>query len=182
MNILTDECTPFSGKTAVILGNFDGFHLAHRRLCKEMTAYAKEHDLIPAAFCLMNPPSKGALLTTHEEKCALLRENGVEVLFCREFQQIRDLSPEKFTEEILLNSLNAQALFCGYNYRFGKGRAADAQTLKQLCKGRAEVFVLDAVLDENQEPISSTLIRNLYAKGDLAGAERRLGRPLKESH
>lgn len=178
MKILTQIPEIYGQKTAVMLGNFDGFHRAHKRLAEETVAYAHAHGLTPAAFTLTSPPNKGTMLTTQEEKIAFLQEAGIEVLFSYDFSQVKDLSCREFCEKLLFGTFCAEALFCGFNYRFGKGRAGDANTLSELCKGKARVFVLPAMKDKNGEVISSSKIRSLIEEGNIPQAEELLGHKL----
>ena len=70
------------------------------------------------------------------------------------------MSPEDFVEKVLHGTLNAKAIFCGFNYRFGKHGAGNVGMLKALCKNFGiEVFIEPPILYQNR-PISSTRIRN----------------------
>ncbi len=181
MQILTNPTEPFGLPTAVMLGNFDGFHRAHRRLAEETVRLAEAHGLIPAAFCLTSPPNKGMPLCTEEEKAAFFKEIGIKVLFTFSFQTLRELDAKSFAEKILCETLSAHTVLCGYNYRFAKGRAADARTLATLLSGKAEVVVLPQIKDEDGDVISSSRIRALLRAGDVSKAEALLGHPLCDS-
>jgi riboflavin kinase/FMN adenylyltransferase len=175
VRILADPHVSYTAKTAVILGNFDGFHRAHKTLAKACVAYAKQEGLTPAAFCFVNPPDKGEMLTDDDQKARLMKESGIELLFTYDFALLKELEPKEFVEKILLDTLQAKAVFCGFNYRFGKGRSAGAEELKDLLKDRAQLFVLPPVRDERGEVISSSKIRALLAAGNKKEAEKLLG-------
>ena len=178
MQIFQNPSSPVSFETALILGNFDGFHRAHQALAARAVAYAKEHALTPCACTLICAPNKGRILSSDEEKIRFLKSAGIEVLFAFDFARIKDKTAEEFVKTTLLDTLGAKALFCGFNYRFARNRSADSTDLIRLAKGRAEVVVLPPFCDEEGELISSSKIRALLDAGKINEAEKLLGRPL----
>lgn len=92
------------------------------------------------------------------------------------FDSVCDLSAQEFVTLVLKENLNAKSVFCGFNYRFGKGAEADADTLRTLCeKEGIKVTCIDE-LTANSTPVSSTHIRALLSKGEVTRANRLLGR------
>lgn len=172
MKILNYPCKT-EKTTAVALGRFDGVHLAHKAV---ISAAAKCSSLLtPAVFTFCDNPNKDAksTLTTQEEKHSLISSCGAEILINATFDSVRNMSAEEFVDKVLCKDLGAKAVFCGYNYRFGKGASADASTLSALCKERG---VSVTCIDE-MKGISSTAIRNLLSQGDVITARQMLGRP-----
>jgi riboflavin kinase/FMN adenylyltransferase len=91
--------------------------------------------------------------------------------------ELARLSPDEFVRNVLRAEVGMQELVLGYDHGFGRGRSGDVDTVRRI--GAVDGFavdVVDAVRDDGQ-PISSTLIRTAVAHGDLALAERWLGRP-----
>ena len=168
--------TPFSPRqkeTAVVLGTFDGVHRGHAALL----ARAKESGLPVTAYTFSSSPRGSVCLTTPEERERLLRLYGADEVIFADFTSIRSLSPEAFVEQILLTSLGASRVICGFNYRFGQGAKGDCKLLRTLLSEHgAKLDVVQAV-QEDGEPISSTRIRDLLARGNPQAAERLLGRP-----
>lgn len=178
MQIIQNPTVSFRGETAVMLGNFDGFHRAHARLAEHTRAYARRARLTPAAFSFSTPPCKGRQLSTTDEKARLLEKAGIEVLFLFDFDALRTLSPEDFVSRILSDTLRAKAVFCGFNYRFGRDRAGDPACLRSLLPSGVHLEVMPAMFDRDNTLISSSAIRALLEQGDLAAAEQLLGHPL----
>ncbi len=176
MKVYNYPCT-LSFPTAVALGRFDGVHLAHREVIR-CAVMKKPECLTPAVFTFCDNPNKtpDCVLSTEEEKQKLFEDCGINVVVNATFSSVRNLSAEEFVSLVLKKSLNAKAVFCGYNYRFGKGACADADTLRTLCeKEGITVSCVDEYTADNIS-VSSTQIRSLLSEGDVARAKKLLGR------
>lgn len=163
---------------AVALGFFDGIHLGHRAVLQRTLEEAGE-AYIPAAFTFDTLPKvepTGRLMDDTDTD-AQLERLGLAELIVAPFEALRDLSPEAFVRNVLCEALGARVVVCGYNYRFGKNGAGDAQQLMTLgAQCGMQVTVLPPVLADG-EPISSTRIRAAVQRGDLLTANRLLGHP-----
>ena len=169
--------TPYNKKTAVALGFFDGIHLGHRAVIKKAVE-AEERGLVPAAFTFSSTPKskdKNSQLLTCEEKTAILEKLGIKVLYILDFEELKDTSPEVFVRDILKGVFSAEEVFCGYNYRFGRHKSGNTDTLKRLGEELGiKVGVCDPVkLDDII--VCSTEIRNRLKNGDIKEADRLLG-------
>jgi len=173
MQIHTLPCS-ISTPTAVALGRFDGVHLAHQKVIGEV----KKEGLVPAVFTFCDNPNKSdtKLLSTENEKQALLENIGVEILVNATFESVRDMSAEEFVRDILCKQLNAKSVSCGYNYRFAKNASADVSTLEMLCKQYSLSLTCVEEMTSTSGTVSSTAIRNLLSKGDVVKANLLLGR------
>lgn len=167
--------------TAVALGFFDGVHIAHRKILERTAKYSRR-GLKPCILTFSQNPRaiveniKLDLITTNEQKLEIMKNIGIQAVYMPDFNSIRDLSPEAFVGKILNDTLNAKAVFCGFNYRFGKSGSGDTDTLKKLCKEyNVEVFVEPPILYDNK-PISSTRIRDAIKNEDFIIAKNMLSR------
>lgn len=161
----------------VALGLFDGVHIGHRAVVAEAIRAGRGHCAV-YTFSPATMTTKGDLrrITTDDQQGALLEAMGVTELFEADFATVRDLSPEEFVEDILQNTLQAAAVICGFNYRFGKGGTGDAALLTTLCAARGiDVSVVPAVQSAGQA-VSSTAVRRALADGDMATVRRMLNR------
>ena len=86
------------------------------------------------------------------------------------------MTAEEFVRDVLCKNLNAKSIFCGYNYRFGKGAQADINTLGTLCEKYGLTLTCVEELSKNDHTISSTAIRNALQSGDITTATKLLGR------
>ncbi len=165
--------------TAVALGFFDGVHIAHRKILERTAKYSRR-GLKPCVLTFSQNPRaiveniKLDLITTNEQKLEIMKNIGIQAVYMLDFNSIRDWSPEEFVSKILCDTLNAKAVFCGFNYRFGESGAGDTDMLKKLCKEyNIEVFVQTPVLYKDK-PVSSTRIRSAIKNEDFKLAERML--------
>lgn len=180
INLLTGKEASHCGyKTAVALGNFDGVHTGHAALFKLAKQHADICGLHAAAWTFSDPFFKNRenCITTLEQRLSLIKELGVHYAFVYDFDEVKDFSCEKFVSEILIKKCRAEAAFCGYNFRFGKGASGDFSTLQALMNENGkQAYMLDAYSVGGQT-VSSSLIREKIKSGDMIAASRLLGRP-----
>lgn len=161
--------------TAVALGYFDGVHTAHNKILT--CAAENSSNLVPVVFTFSEmAKSASGCLTTNKEKHSLFEKSGIEILVSADFSSLCSKSAEEFVREVLLNNLSAKAVYCGYNYRFGKGASADVSTLKALCeKEGIDVFVTEEITEDGTA-VSSSAIKALLQSGEVLKASQLLGR------
>src|SRR5450755_4210350 len=123
---------------AVTVGGFDGLHLGHQALLAHLHCAAERlgrptmlvgFEPMPREYLSPNAPP--ARLTTWRERCHLLAGMQVEnVLLLRFGESLRRLSGEEFAQ-LLARDLSAAAVVVGHDFKFGRGGAANAETLAQ---------------------------------------------------
>jgi riboflavin kinase/FMN adenylyltransferase len=168
----------------VTVGFFDGVHRGHRQIIGRAVSRAQEAGepavvltFDPHPSEVLRPGTHPALLTTPRYKAELLASVGVDVLCVQPFTlEFSKLSPESFVHEVLLGRLAASAVVVGENFRYGHKAAGDVASLART--GAAYGFGVEGVplLREDGVLISSTHIRTLTHRGDVAAAARALGR------
>ncbi len=175
---------------AVTIGNFDGVHLGHQRILEHLIQAARRVagpavaiTFDPAPAAILRPEQAGGRLTPIPERLRLLRRYGVDAaIVVRPDPSFLSLGPEVFIRRVLVDNLHARAVVEGPDWRFGKKRAGDIQLLTRLGdRYEYEVVVVHPlqtkIADGKPVALSSTVIRWLLAAGDLAQANRLLGRP-----
>ena len=169
-------------KTACALGFFDGVHKAHSHILTTCAAFAKENSLKSVALTFERSPSeffggRPDYLTTFEQKKELIRSLGIDELIALPVtKELLSLSPEDFVHNVLSKELSAAAVFCGFNYTFGKNAIGNAETLRELCgKAGIDVYVADKMLIDGTV-VSSSEIRSALSRGDVEKANGLLGR------
>jgi riboflavin kinase / FMN adenylyltransferase len=155
------------------VGNFDGVHRAHAHVLGEIVRRARESGAKAVAVTfephparILRPDSDLKLLTPVPEKLRLLEATGIDAVLMLPFG--RDLSlmtPRQFAERILRKKLHAREVHEGYNFRFGHKAAGDVTLLTQF--GREMGFEVKVYSEQKLrgEPVSSTHIRKLLARG-----------------
>ena len=167
-------------KRAVALGNFDGLHSGHTAVIEKAKSLA-QRGFTPCVLLLDPLPCNVEGFTPHKalitdsEKEKLLSEMGVEVVKI-DFLKIKDYEPVRFFEDIIIKELNAGAVSCGFNYRFGKDGKGDSALLQSLCKAADIAFCVSEAVEYEGLPISSTRIRNALENGEIEKANAMLGR------
>ncbi len=167
-------------KYAVALGSFDGLHLGHMAVINKALSL-KSKGYIPCALVFdvhpMSVTGTGAPaeLMTVQARDAMLQSFGLEIKKVS-FESIMGLSAREFVSDVLIKELNAGAVCCGYNYRFGCGAKADTQELATLCAEFDIVCEVSEKVECNGMPVSSTKIREALQNGDVELANKMLGR------
>ena len=170
---------------ALTIGNFDGVHRAHRRLLRSTLEAASSAGLKTAVLmfdphpsCVVAPERAPLLLTSIEERCELIRGEGIEHVLVQPFTtELAKLTPEEFATQFLRDGLGANCVIVGENFRFGCKQAGDTKALKELGSRLGfEVRLIEMVRWRGRR-VSSGEVRKLVAMGDVGIAGRLLDRP-----
>jgi riboflavin kinase / FMN adenylyltransferase len=173
----------------VTVGSFDGVHLGHQAVLREIASRAAEAGrssvlvtFEPHPLEVVNPQAAPPLLTTGPERREILAQTALDYVFFLRFdRRLAALSPEQFVRDVLLARCGMRELVIGPDHGFGRGRSGDVETLRRLGKSlKFDVDVVDDV-DVGDQHVSSSRIRRAVAGGDLATAARMLGRPYSVS-
>jgi riboflavin kinase / FMN adenylyltransferase len=172
MNVARSPAELETRSRAVALGTFDGVHLGHRRVLAATVDQAPA--LTPTVVTFWPHPrivlgNAVGLLATLERRLELLADSGIDETLVVEFTpEVAKMAPDAFADEVL-RPIGTELVVAGTDFRFGRGRAGDLDTLERL---GLVVERVDLVPD-----VSSTAIRGLLREGDVAAAARLLGRP-----
>ncbi|QIY82877.1 bifunctional riboflavin kinase/FAD synthetase [Chryseobacterium sp. NEB161] len=168
---------------ALSLGMFDGVHLGHLSIIRQLNEIAEKEHLESAILSFwphprkfLNPDDDVKMLNTLEEKLELLDKSGIQNIFLKTFdEEFRNLSGADFCEKILVEKLNVKHIIIGYDHTFGKNKSGDFNLLKALSGDLGfKVDQLEAV-KSNQLNISSTKIRQALSEGKIKEANQMLG-------
>lgn len=174
---------PFVDGCVLTIGNFDGLHLGHRAVIKKLVARGEALGL-PVVIMIFEPqPLEYFLKDNEPSRLSALRDKAIQfgdlpvdyLLIARFNRRFANVDAEQFVDEILLKKLNIKHLVIGDDFHFGKARRGNFNLLKE--KGQKHGFSVEdtgSYLVEDCR-VSSTLIRDALAAGDLAQAERLLG-------
>ena len=185
MQIFTDitQIQQCFTNACVTIGNFDGVHLGHQKLFGEVLhrARARRGTSVVVTFdphpLAVLRPGGIQLISTVEQKQELIEQAGIDVLLMIPFsKEFASTTAEYFVKNVLLGCLGIVELVVGYDYAFGKGRTGDISFLrKEGEKNGFPVTVVDAYYCDDQ-PVSSTRIRNLVKGGRMKAAATLMGR------
>ncbi len=171
--------------TIVTVGTFDGVHLGHFAVLREIVERARKAGrksvlvtFEPHPLAVVNPQAAPLLLTSGIERREVLAQTGLDyAVFLRFDRELAAFSPERFVREVLIGRCGMRELVIGHDHGFGRGRSGDVETLQRL--GASDGFGVDVVgpVEQGGHPVSSTAIRRAVAGGDLRTAAGQLGRP-----
>jgi len=178
------QLEPFKSGCVLTIGNFDGVHLGHRTVIKKLSERGKVLGL-PVVIMTFEPqPLEYFLGDNSPSRLMRLREKVIEfaklpvdnLLIVRFSRYFANCDAEQFIDDILIKKLNVKHLVIGDDFHFGKARRGNFAMLKD--KGRLYGFNVEDTGSYQVAGlrISSTLIRDALGEGDLAQAEKLLGR------
>jgi riboflavin kinase/FMN adenylyltransferase len=182
---LTAAEAPVRG-ASIALGNFDGLHVGHQAVIAAARAAgaplraplgAAVFDPHPRRFFQPHAPPFRILSDAVRDR--LLEELGVEALYRIPFDRTLSLMDDRtFAHDVLVQAMGVANVAVGSDFRFGKDRAGDAESLTRL--GRELGFgvsVVAPVGGADAERVSSSAIRQAIRDGDMAAAARMMTRP-----
>lgn len=172
-------------RPVVSVGNFDGVHLGHQAILREVVRLSEEMNRPAVAFTFEPHPQKflmghkaPPLLTTFSQKMRLLENLGIATaIICPFDENLYRYSAEQFFSEILVRKVGVAHLVEGEDFTFGRGRSGSPELLEKLgMKYGVGVTIMGPVIFEGK-PVSSTGIRALIQEGNVTKARTLLGRP-----
>ena len=171
-------------ESVVTIGNFDGVHRGHAEIFAHLKRKSMELGLPSVAVTfephplkVLAPGSAPSLITTFEQKAALIAESGIDYLIVVPFSKEFSLLPASdFVLKILCTPLGMRHIIIGHDYAFGRNREGNFTTLQQL--GALHRFSLEDLPPIGEEGVvfSSSLVRSAITEGDMDSATRILGR------
>lgn len=166
-------------KPVVALGVFDGLHIGHRRILKEVVIISKRINGTSVVVTFYPHPQKKESIYSQEHRLRLLGELGIKVCIVIRFnKQFSQILAGDFIKDVLVKKIRANYICVGKNFRFGKGARGDFRILDKLSRVYNFKLKVFDVLKINQQVISSTYIRRLITKGNLLLAQRFLCHPV----
>jgi riboflavin kinase/FMN adenylyltransferase len=182
--------------TALTIGNFDGVHVGHQKILRDIVERAAapqlpgdtqgaQKELLPAVLTfyphparVLRPQQAPSLLETLPQRLADFAAMGIGAALVLKFDaELAQASAEDFVKTFLVDAMRARAVLVGASFRFGHKQLGDVELLREL--GRRwgfEVIIVTPVIDGG-DVVSSTAIREAVRGGRVEDARRMLGRP-----
>ena len=172
-----------SDRPVLTIGNFDGLHIGHRHLVSRLVTRASElntrsvvYTFDPPPRVVLSPDNHPPRIQSWPDKVRIMGELGVDHVvverFTRSFSQH---PPSWFIDEVIGSRIRPQAIVVGYDFRFGRNREGDINTLRTAFP-ELPITQVEA-LKHDGETVSSSRIRRLVSNGDVAAAAELLGCP-----
>ena len=179
------ENFPASEGSIVTIGTFDGVHLGHQQILKQLINTSQQSKLksvlltfFPHPRMVLQPDISMRLIQTIEEREKALRKTGLDYLVIHPFsEKFSRLSADDYVKQILVEKLNVRKVVVGYDHRFGRNRTASLEDMYNYADiYDFEVIEIDAKKIKSTA-VSSTKIRKAIDQGDIALANSYLGDP-----
>jgi riboflavin kinase/FMN adenylyltransferase len=175
---------PAFNKAVVTIGTFDGVHLGHKQIIAQLkeVAGAIGGETVIITFhphprkIISSVPGDVKLLTTLDEKIALLETAGIDHLVVVPFDHVfANQTAQQYVEDFLYKYFKPHTIIIGYDHRFGKGRLGDYRLLEEY--GKKLGFAVKEIPEQllNEVAVSSTKIRHALIENDIDTANNCLG-------
>src|SRR3954454_17881936 len=182
------DTTPDSTITrgaVVALGNFDGVHLGHRAVIAAALEMGRTHGCPALALTFephprrfFSPNTPQFRLTDERAKLRLLAGTGLDGAVVMTFDKSRaGTSAQDFIHHDLIERLGISGIAVGYDFHFGKGRAGSPSLLVAEAPRLGIEVDVQAHVDIDERPVSSSAIRMALAEGEIADATAMLDGP-----
>jgi riboflavin kinase / FMN adenylyltransferase len=175
---------------ALTIGNFDGVHLGHQALLARVCGAAQELGLEAAVMTFEPHPREffaeraGDLarapvrIANLRDKMQSLSEAGIDRVIVKHFNaHFAALTPQQFTEQILVERMQVKWLMVGADFCYGARRAGNVAMLTEAGKQHGFAVSTLPTVTHGAQRISSSAVRAALAAGDFLHAEQLLGHP-----
>jgi riboflavin kinase/FMN adenylyltransferase len=168
---------------ALTIGNFDGVHRGHQAMLSRLIEAAEDLALPPTVMTFdphprefFAPASAPPRLSSLRSKLNCFAELGVERTYIIRFDsRFAARTPQEFVDDVLVARLGARWVLVGEDFRFGRGRAGDVETLRSLARSFSVEAMRNLVV--GGERASSSAVREALVEADFDRAATMLGRP-----
>jgi riboflavin kinase/FMN adenylyltransferase len=172
------------GPSAVTVGKFDGLHLGHRDVLRQLCDAARARGLVPAVvtfdrnpLAVLRPDQAPPPLVSPAQKVELFEQAGIGAVLMLPFtEELARLSAEAFVQRFLVDALHAELVLAGRDFRFGDRGSGDLTSLQGF--GQSLGFEVQMIEDYARDGrrVSSTWIRDMLSEGRVGEAAELLGR------
>lgn len=173
-----------TSKVATI-GNFDGVHLGHQKVINEVVKRARDRQQKSTLICFEPLPREyffgedaPARLTPLRDKFHLMKSLGIDQLLVLDFnEKMANMPATDFVQNVLVDGLQIERLKVGDDFKFGLNRQGNFELLEQMGVKLGFKVLNTNTLRDNDDRVSSTLIRQALQQDDLERVAELLGRP-----
>ena len=169
--------------SVVTIGTFDGVHVGHQKIIKQLVSIAKKEQLqalvmtfFPHPRMVVQEDTSIKLINTIDEKADLIQNLGVDHLVVKAFtKDFSRLTALEYVRDVLVNKLHIKHIIVGYDHHFGRNRTANIKDLREY--GSFYGFKVTEITahEVGDVAVSSTKIRKALGNGEIKIANQFLG-------
>jgi riboflavin kinase/FMN adenylyltransferase len=168
----------------ISIGSFDGVHIGHQAVLTHVVERARAMDVAAVAMTfdphpvkLLRPADAPRLLTTLEQRLALIAQTGIETALVVPFtHRLARMSAADFVRDVLVDRLAVREVYIGDNFRFGADRGGDVGLLTSMGADLGFEAAAAPIVEAGGGVVSSTRVRQAVAGGRVEEAVALLGR------
>ncbi|MCB0272274.1 MAG: riboflavin biosynthesis protein RibF [Bdellovibrionales bacterium] len=172
---LNDHLPQKTTGSVIAIGNFDGVHLGHQRIFEQVMQIVQRDKLDPIAMSFYPHPRevlsemRVALITTVSQRAQKIARLFPKLSYGKiEFDKaLSELSAQTFLSQ-LIDTFSLKHLVIGSTTHIGRNREGTPEVIKELSKEMGFSLTICEPLTKDQRVVSSSLIRNLILKGQVA--------------
>ena len=192
-NDLLSRKPPLDRPVRMTIGVFDGLHIGHRKLmesvverdganeCRNSARSGRERPAVPLVVTFRQSPAAvlapltfPGLIMTWRQKLARLESLSIQAVVVIDFsEEISNLSGKAFIG-LLKENLTIEKIVVGHNFRFGKGRNAGTDVLKEMLADTGTDIQVTEPVFWGERIVSSSRIRTTIQEGDFSEAKAML--------
>ncbi len=180
---------PALPETVLTVGNFDGVHLGHQAILRQVVEEARNDSRVPSVVTfdphplrVLRPAEAPPLIETFPQRVRRLARMGIEGILALQFTpEMAQLSPADFVQRILADTMRARCVQVGEGFRFGHRQSGDVDLLRLLGQSCGFLTRTVAPVCLRGRVVSSSAIRDSLRRGKVTAAWRMLGRPFVAS-
>jgi riboflavin kinase/FMN adenylyltransferase len=170
----------------ISIGNFDGVHVGHQAVLRHVVERARSLGTVAAAMTfdphpikLLRPSEAPRLLTTLDQRLALIARTGIELTLVLPFtHRLARMTAEDFVRNILVERLAVREVYIGGNFRFGADRGGDVELLAAMGQQLGFSAASAPIVELDSRVVSSTRVRTAVADGKVEEAANLLDRSM----
>ena len=170
--------------SVVVIGNFDGLHMGHKKVLTQAKQKAKKNNLQfglitfePMPVMFFNSKIKNHRINSIKQKEDQLKKLGLDFIIILKFDKLfSSLSAEQFIKKIIFSKIRSKYLYVSKNFKFGKKRKGNINTLKKFQDIFGFKTIITNPLKNLKKTISSSLIRKSISLGKIKEANKFLNR------
>jgi riboflavin kinase/FMN adenylyltransferase len=166
------------------IGNFDGVHLGHQAVLRHVVERARDLGVPALAMTfdphpikLLRPADAPLLVTTLEQRLALIARTGIETCLLVPFtHRVARMTAKSFVRDVLVDRLAVREVYIGKNFRFGADRGGDVELLTKLGNELGFQAASSPIVNHAGGVVSSTRVRQAVGEGRVEEAGALLDR------
>jgi riboflavin kinase/FMN adenylyltransferase len=169
-----------SAASAIAIGNFDGFHVGHKKIVETLLKTSRQEGLLSVILTFHPHPriyfqQPIQLISTDKQRLEILRRQKPDYLFFIDFTSVAECPAAAFVHNILLDTLQMKVLIIGQDFRFGRDREGGLAFLRKQAKTAPFEIIQTRTVRSGGCRVASSVIRKKLTAGDIDHANRMLG-------